>query len=361
MFAPARSWTVALAVALSTSVGLGACDKQKAVEVQAPIADVPMRYDLTPGQVYNGHIEVRNQLETPLGPVTMRFEFDAELMVTGSQSSEGTLLAAKANNIQARLIVPDGFPKGAIPVNQATAEQFNGVEIRFRVNDRGEISDEPDLEGQSPSAQAILGQVMLGIVTTFVKLPEEIVKKGGTWDAAAEKDEDVVSSTGSGTFSKTVRLEGVDADLAQLEIENETVSKGKVAGLPVKRTASSNSVVFFAAQGGYVAKIDRTYSMSGGGQSLTGEANGTWTKGEKREVEIVSAGPSEVQEITDPCDPDYVGGGECADEQQAITDPCDGDYVGAEECKEDAAPSDGKPPGERPTEATPGKTLEAPK
>ncbi|MGH1346529.1 MAG: hypothetical protein ACRBN8_33495 [Nannocystales bacterium] len=324
---------LALAAALVGCFGTS-CDKKPDTAVVVPDEGVTMRYDLTPGQTYAGHINQKTIIETQMGNVEMRLEYDVALLVTGATSPDGPLLAATFNNIKANAIMPGGIPPAAAGFDPKVAGTLNGVELRFNMTDGGELENMPELpEGQPPAIVAIMSQLTGGLQSAFTRLPDEPLKEGEEW--SRERDEDGTTSTMSGKLKK-LRANSDGDMVATLDTESSGKMKREVEGKMVEGSISGLSTISFVSSAGFASSLDRKLRRSTNMADIRLEFEVTWEKGEKTAVEV----QGEVQAVTDPCDADYVGGEECpADggEQQAITDPCDADYVGGEECPADAA------------------------
>lgn len=330
---------LALAAALLGCFGTS-CEKKQAAAAVVPDEGVTMRYDLTPGQTYAGHISQKTIIETPMGKIDMRLEYDVALIVTGSSSPQGPLLSATFNNIKANAIMPGGVPASAVGFDPKVASTLNGVELRFNMSEGGEVENMPELpEDQPPAILAILGQMTGGLQSAFARLPDEPLKEGGKW--TRDRDEDGTTSSMSGKLKK-LRTSGTGDMVATIETENTGKMKREAQGQTIEGTINGLSTIEFVSNAGYASALDRKIRQSSNMGDLNMEFEVSWEKGEKKAVEV----QGEVQAVTDPCDADYVGGEECpADggEQQAISDPCDADYVGGEECPADAASAEAPP------------------
>jgi len=331
---------LALAAALLGCFGTS-CEKKTDAAAVVPDEGITMRYDLTPGQTYAGHIEQRTLIETGMGNIDIRLEYDVALMVTGSSSADGPLLAATFNNIKANAIMPGGIPAAAAGFDPKVATTLNGVELRFNMNEGGELENMPELpEGQPPAIVAIMSQLTGGLQGAFARLPDDPLKEGGTW--SRDRDEDGTTSTMSGKLKK-LRANGDGDMVATLETENSGKMKREAEGKTIEGTVSGLSTIEFVSSAGYASSLERKIRQSTNMADVSLEFDVTWEKGEKKAVKV----QAEVQAVTDPCDADYVGGEDCpADgggEQQAITDPCDADYVGGEECPADAPAAEAAP------------------
>ena len=331
---------LALAAALLGSFG-AACDKEQLAEAAVPDTGVTMAYDLTPGQTYKGHVEQRTVLESPMGNIDMRLEYDLDVIVTGTMSADGPLLAATFNNIEANAIMPGGIPPEAAGFDPKVAKTLNGVELRFNMNEGGEVENMPELpEGQPPAIQAFLGQMTGGLQSAFARMPDKPLKKGESWSRDREDDGNTV--TMKGVF-KDFGTDASGATVATLETESSGDIKREAQGQTIEGTVSGLSTIKFVTSDGYASALERKIRQTSNMGSITLEFDITWEKGEKKAVE--ASAPAEVQAVTDPCDADYVGGEECPDDAQAITDPCDADYVGPEPCEDDAAAAEAAPAG----------------
>lgn len=330
-----------LGLALGAALVLVACPKpkQELSEVAVPDAGIELSYDLTPGQAYAGHVESRTSISTPVGDVVMSIEFDVELVATATTGADGPLVSARVDEITVTARAPEGVPIGAIAPPQELATKLNGVEFRFNLSNKGVAKNIPESpENTSAQMQALLGQLATGIQFGLIRLPPSSLKKGEGWDLEPREDKGV-KHVGTGKFVGMMHDDKSGANFAQLSFEVEASGERKAAGRSHEFVSSQSVQAMFSNETNFPSHVERKMSIDAGGQSFTIEAEVNWTKLEKR---AVTASPTEVQAITDPCDGDYVGAEQCKDgsEVQAITDPCDGDYVGPAECTPAAAPTE---------------------
>ena len=337
-----RSRSLLLAVTLLGCFGTS-CEKEQLAEAVVPDTGVTMAYDLTPGQTYQGHISQNTTIETPMGNVQMKLEYDVELLVTGNASADGPLLAATFKEIKANAVMPSGVPAEAMGFDPEAAKSLNGVELRFNMNEGGEIENIPELPEDAPmQIKVILGQMTGGLQAAFARMPDKPLKKGESW--TRDRDEDGTTTSMKGLF-KDFGSDASGATIATLETESEGKIKREAEGKTVEGTVSSLSTVKFVTSDGYASSLKRKIRQTSNMGSVNLEFDVTWTKGEKQAVEAKASG--EVQAVNDPCDADYVGPDPCGDDgdAQAITDPCDADYVGPDPCEDDAAAPAAAPEG----------------
>jgi len=305
---------VVLALALSLPAGCGKT-KSKLTEVAVPEAGVSMRYDLAPGQEYAGHVKVRNTLPTPVGDVLTTLEFDVALVVTGSEDASGKLVQATVKGIGLDLRLPEGVTPEMIGLDPQVAKGLDGTELKFNLGDHGEVNNEPEPPESAPlPTKAILGMITTGLMSAFVRVPEQPVKDGESWDAKSkESDVTVKSATVTGTLAGLGR-NAAGEDIAQLVYAANIEAEKQGQAIKIKQDVKAS----FSTTGGYPVTVERKINNELVGQAtVLIEIEAEWKKGGKQAVEVSSPPTGEVQAITDPCDPDYVGAEECTASEAA--------------------------------------------
>lgn len=309
-----------VALALVLPMASGCAKKQQLTAVEVPESGVSMRYDLSPGQQYKGHVRMRNSAQTPVGDVVTVIEFDVDLVVSAQQTEDGVLVRATVNQIKLDLRLPDGIPAAmAGGLTPEAASALDGMELRFDLSERGEVSNEPEPPENAPmETKALITMITSALTAGFVRVPEQPVKDGESWDAASTKrKEHVKSSTSTGTLEGLGRNEAGE-DIAQLAFVGAIEAEREGQTLKVEQDVKAS----FSASGGYPVSVKRTVNNEVVGQgTLLSEIEAAWTKGGKQAVEAAPAPAQDVQTITDPCDPDYVGAEECPDDAALAAEP----------------------------------------
>lgn len=328
-----------LFVAAMLCAAIPSCNKEQLAETVVPDEGVTMRYDLTPGQTFDGKVKTRTTVTTPMGDIVIKIGYEVDLLVTGTTTADGPLLAATLQAITMDVVTPSTIPAAATGFDPKIADSLNGLEFRFNMNTQGKIENMPELpEGQPPQVVAAVGQLMTGLQGGLARLPDEPLKKGESW-TKSEDDEDGKRST-QGTF-KAFGTDPSGGTVAKLETESTGDVQRERNGETMTATISALSEIDFVTSAGFASRVSRKLRQSSNMADLAIEIEATWTKGAVEAVEVT--GSNEVQAVTDPCDADYVGPDPCpadeASEQQAITDPCDADYVGPDPCPADEAAS----------------------
>lgn len=332
------------------------CDKRKLTEVEAPIGDTALRYDIEPGQAYSGHLKSRTAINTNLGEIVSNLQFDVDLVIAGASTDGGRLVKATLDNIQLSTLTPDGIPAAAAGASPEAARGLNGAEIRFTLDPRGIPTEMPEPPKDAPpQMQALLGQITQALAASFIEVPPEGVDAGQSWDAHVPKPdgdgEGELSGQAKGVFESLVQDEKSGEKFAKLRIEQTLKGSREAQGQKFEVTIDSQSEGLFNLAMRYPSSVKTTArsSFAMGDLNLTMEAE--WTKGGRRPDAVVPE--TEIQEVTDPCSPDYVGPDACeAQEVQAITDPCSPDYVGPEACEPEGEGESTPPPEAEPAEPT---------
>ncbi len=311
-------------VALSLAVAVplvGGCGKKKLTEIEVPDAGVDLRYDLTAGQAYGGHLKMRNAVQTPIGDLIQSIEFDVELVVNGP-IGESNLVAATVSDIKFDVRLPEGMPADAAKQMPSAEEAaaVGGTQLRFHLDEQGKVTEMPEPPKEiADKVGQVVGMVAGALQAGFVTLPGKPLKNGETWDPVSDDD---TGRKGTGTFNGMARDGASGADVARLTYAFERNPEAEGGGSGPRMEGNQDIEVLFATDG-YPVQIKR--KISGDIKGIGGfnsEVTAEWKKLDKR---AVTAPTNEVvQEITDPCDPDYVGPEECGPAEPAEA-PAEGD------------------------------------
>ena len=322
---PARVLLVAAALALP--FGSGCNKKQQLTEVEVPEAGLTLRYDLTPGQTYQGHVRMRNAAQTPMGEIISIVELDAALTVLSRGDQSKREVEVTVSNIQVDLRLPEGIPAGAAGMSPDSAKALEGMQIRFDLDAQGDTSNEPEPpEGMDPAMAGMIGMVTSAVTAGIsVRLPDQAIEDGATWDAVPkERDEEIKSAKSTGAFEGLGRNDAGE-DIARLSFESATESVRTQGTLELTIKAEATTKATFSASGGYPVSVERKINNEIVGQAtILIEIDAEWSKGSKVAVEAAPeaapADDADAQEVTDPCDPDYAGMEECADDAEATAE-----------------------------------------
>ncbi|MBA3547731.1 MAG: hypothetical protein H0T76_14705 [Nannocystis sp.] len=339
-----------LLVALLLCTAPLACGGGKNLQkLEAPASGVTLAYDLSPGQVYKGSVSNSESVRATSGASLSRgFDFDVTLAVRGPDpKGQGTMVTARYSNVNIRWGLPPGatFSVGEL-VSKATS-QLQGLEVDFVVDETGKVQSMPELPSDMPEElRFVLQEAIDTLETAFLPVPARPLKVGDSW-----KDDKVRGRKGKlGRYleaSTTSTVEGFfrdetkQSDVTKLKIEEtETeITTAKTGSHEVKKQTATTAL--FAHADRYLSSLERTrQTFDPGNATIFTTLKVQWTKSPPPQGS--AAAIKQVQDITDPCHPDYVGGEEC--QPAGAADPGDA-----------AAPTQPGPAGD-PVPVTPPKS-----
>jgi hypothetical protein len=345
MSRPLPRLVLALFVALAP-LGPLACNKGGLVRIDPPKGGVRLAYDLAPGATYEGHVRVGATLNQDGENLNQAIECDVRMVVLGEDGERpGTLVQATFNKVDVDAQLPRAYPISVEEFTRGTVAALQGMSVRFTVDETGKIVYmPPPPEGSDQLLGVMIGRVLDALESAFLVVPKRSVEAGESWSDEEKRGrkgklgryrEGTVQTKVEGLFRDEKRKE----DVVKLEIKQKrtdvvTTKDGR------RETQSEGTTFALFSTRGYLAEI----------------------KGETRDYDPVQ-GMSfkkvlvewrKVQDGSATKAAPAPAGEDAATEEQAITDPCDPDYVGGEECKE-ATPTEAAPAeGDAPPSATPG-------
>lgn len=329
MFPPmARAPRLLLSLLLCASPSLlvGCKTGPQLTKVEAPAEGIALRYDLTPGQVYKGSVRHNETIRSAntSNSSSNHFSFDLTLVVRGPDAEHGgNHVTARFSAVTVRWTPPPGLPISVAELNKKASAQLQGLEVDFSVDETGKIVHMPELPDDFPKESRPIVQEALDMLeTAFLSVPAQALKQGDTW-----KDEKKRGRQGKlgryvqGTvqtkidgFYKTGEPPVTVAKLVTEEEETEitTTSSG---GHEVKKRGSTSAL--FATDQKYLVNYtaDRQYDDTGNTNSFV-KTEVSWQK-VPSQTTPAAASTTQVQDISDPCHPDYVGAEECVEQPAA--------------------------------------------
>ncbi|MEZ4450048.1 MAG: hypothetical protein R3B09_11275 [Nannocystaceae bacterium] len=332
----ARSARVLLSAFVLLSIAslpAAGCKKGPAMEkIEAPAEGLQLKYDLRPGQVYEGRVS-RSEAVRDIrsgSSFNRSIKFNVTLAVRGEDPERGGIrVNARFTNIDPKWALPPGTP---FSLNEFLAEikqVIEGMEVTFNVDASGKILFLPTLpENIKPELGIVIQQVLDALEAAFLTVPGRALKIGESWTDEKKRGREgklgkfvqgKVTTTVSGYYRTPESEEVVELTVQDTESAVTTTKSGSHS---TERKGKSTSL--FSTSGSYLRSTVSEFTDFDPGVSNTiSKLDVRWTKVGG------GSGPEEVQAIADPCDPNYVGEAVC----QTIADPCDPNYVGEGECK----------------------------
>ena len=346
-----------LIVALLLCAAPLACGGKNLQKIEAPTGGVTLSYDLSPGQVYKGKVNNSQSVRATTGASLSRgFEFDVTLTVRGpAPEGQGIMVTARYSNVNIRWGLPPGatFSVGEL-VSKATS-QLQNMEVSFYVDETGKVVFMPELPSDMPEdLRFVVQEAIDTLETAFLPVPSRPLKSGDSW-----KDDKVrgrkgklgryLEATTTSTVEGFFRDEAHKADVTRLKIdETETeITTAKTGSHEVKKQTSTTAL--FAHADRYLSSLERTrQTFDPGNATIFTTLKVQWTKAPPPQGS--AAAIKQVQDITDPCHPDYVGGEDCQPEV-----PPGGTNPGDQAAPTEPPPAGDPVPAAPPAASTPPK------
>lgn len=346
-----RSFVLASCLALGLGLASTGCKKDmQALEI--PAEGIELRYSLTPGASFEGHIDRNQTLGAGDAQFRQVLKFGVTLQVLSVDEAGLARVAATVTGIQIDWNVP-GMPMSLDEFNANAKKTLEGVTIRFNVDAQGHVSDVPAPPPELDEITVgVLDSVIEGLTSAFYVLPAEPLKANATWDESDTRGREgklgkYIEEKTQGSLLGLFEHADTKQKLAQLRIDqdrNETTTTK--TGASSTRVRSKVSVEY-DVDADFITKIDNTQSSTQGPNTTTTKFTATWTrKSNGAQAPAPEPDPNagkQVQRIDDPCHDDYVGPNECSD-------PCNANYMGEEAC----APTPEPAPEATPPASTPG-------
>lgn len=318
-----------LALLLCAAPSLSGCKTGPGLtKVEAPAEGITLRYDLTPGQVYQGSVRRSATIRAASSSTssTQSFSFDLTLTVRGPDEAHGGVaVTARFSSVSVKWSLPPSFPISVAEFNRNASQQLMGLEVDFNVDETGKILHMPELpEDLSAELRVVLQQALDALETAFLTVPARPLKIGDTW-----KDDKTRGRKGKlGRYSQgtvTTRVDGFYSTgeppltVAKLVTDtNETEITTTASGSHEVKKQSTIEALFATEQRYLYSYVNEEQIFDAGNSNTFAKTEVNWAKPASQ----TGGGPApRVQDISDPCHPDYVGSEECATEAAPAEPP----------------------------------------
>lgn len=305
-----RRRTVAL-VAVLGCLGLTAtigCRGDRARRVRAPKAGVMLRYALDVGTSLDGHLRIgtTREVEGISEPLTQAVECDARLFIVKAQEDGTRVVRATFRNIDLDWSVPPETGLSTEAFAKLAATTLEGMEMRFTVSPRGSMLVPPaGPDRRPPELEGLLDTLGRASALAFVELPTGRVEPGDAWVDPA----DVPGTRRSEIrFERLVRRGGSGPTLAMLDVHFTSAVNIDTPSGPRRRQIDGETDLRLSDQGvpaEFHVELRDFDPLRG---TAVQQVHGRWTR-----TDAGDRGTTDVQDIDDPCDPDYVGTARCPD------------------------------------------------
>lgn len=337
----ARSFVLAALLATSSIVACSPSTELKRIRV--PREGQGLAYVLEKGTGFEGTLRVGNTrpvdgLDQPLNQTAT---CEVTMVVLGPVSG-GTEIRATFTGVELDWDLPPDATYSSDDLLQLAHERLRGMQVRFVVRPDGRVEELPTMPADAPAELAEVIETMIrGLEAFFVPLPPEPLRSRKTWDKS------FAHTTSSGmkrSMDHHLTLDGMfkhrreDLTVARLDIEQLRKAQRPGARGPLTVERKTRSVLMFSPSG-FPVELDReTQEFDPERGMVFRKVRAQWTSLRGQLPELITPAETvtdDVQVITDPCNPDYVGPKVC-------------ETVEPEPEPEPTPPTDADPPTDEP-------------
>lgn len=300
-----NSALVALLGGLLT-VGLAGCGGDRQRSVRAPKSGVKLRYALDVGTSLDGHLRIgtTRTVEGLSAPLTQSVECDARLFVVKVEDDGSRVVRATFRTIELDWSVPPETGLSTEAFAKLAATTLREMEMRFVVSPRGKVLGLPAGPERRPAElDGLLDTLGRAAALAFIELPDTAMQPGDTW---------VDTPTLAGARRNNAQFEGLTqrgkqgAPHAKLAVRFNSAQEVDTPSGPRRRQIEGESEVRLS-ESGVPSELHaelRDFDPTRG--TAVQQIHGSWTR-----TDMGDHGATDVQDIEDPCDPDYVGTAVC--------------------------------------------------
>lgn len=312
-----------LAFAVSALSGLSgsACGDRQLRKISAPRDGVQLAYAFEPATAYAGKVDVgiTRQVDGIDGPIKQSISGDVTMVVLGDAPEGGTRVRVTLTqgDLDWALLPESGYSREVFL--ELAVKRLKGLRLLMTIGPLGQVTQRPSApDDVPPELVEVIDSVIDGVAQSFIALPDRKLSKGERWVPAGPGR---VETRFRGLFRHLER----DEDVARLELEMSKVP----IGADLKGERQGSKLVLFATAG-YPARTDleaRDFDPKRGMSFRRVRVEWTKTGRAPPELIVQDEEVKDVQVITDPCNPDYVGPAAC-EEPDARDESEDDDLEG---------------------------------
>ena len=302
-----RCRSLALAAFLGClAVTTSGCSSDRERGLRAPKAGVKLHYALEVGTSYDGHLRVgtTRQVEGISDPLTQSVECDARLFVVKADEDGARVVRATFRSIELDWSVPPETGLSTEAFAKLAATTLKETEMRFSVSPRGKVVVLPSgPERRPPELDGLLDTLGRAAALGFLEVPERAVGPGDTW---------VDEPSLPGARRNSARFEGLSRrgksgpSLARLAASFTSAIEIDTPSGPRRRQVEGETDLRLSERGVPIELHTELRDFDPVRGTAVQEVHGSWSR-----TDAGDRGATDVQDIDDPCDPDYVGTATC--------------------------------------------------
>ncbi|MBV1859754.1 MAG: hypothetical protein KUG77_15180 [Nannocystaceae bacterium] len=290
-------------LALCVTAGCGA---ERERNVRAPQAGAKLHYALDVGTSLDGHLRIgtTRKVEGISVPLTQSVECDARLFVVKAEADGSRVIRATFRSVDLDWSVPPETGLSTEAFAKLAATTLKETEMRFTVSARGKVLTLPiGAERSPPELEGLLDTLGRAATLAFVELPASAVTKDHSW---------LDPATAPGTHRNNARFDGLSRRgksgvvTANLEVQFVSAVEVRTPSGPRRRQVEGETAVGLSDKGVPLRLYTELRDFDPLRGTAVQEIHGSWNR-----TDTGDQGTTDVQDIDDPCDADYVGTTPC--------------------------------------------------
>lgn len=300
-------------LALCSTAG---CSADREHSVRAPKAGAKLHYALDVGTSLDGHLRIgtTRKVEGISDALTQSVECDARLFVVRVEPDGSHVIRATFRSVDLDWSVPPQTGLSTEAFAKLAATTLKETELRFTVSARGKVLTVPvGAERRPPELDGLLDTLGRAATLAFVELPAAAVEKDHSWLDAA---------TGPGTHRNDARFDGLSRRgksgpiTANLDVRFVSAVEVDTDSGPRRRQIEGETSVGLSDKGVPLRVRTELRDFDPLRGTAVQEIHSSWNR-----TDTGDQGTTDVQDIDDPCDADYVGTTPCMDTPAAMAKP----------------------------------------
>lgn len=288
-------------------VGLSAgCDKDRERGLRAPKAGVKLHYALDVGTSLDGHLRVGStrEVEGISDALTQSVECDARLFVVKAEADGSRVVRATFRSVELDWSVPPELGLSTEAFAKLAATTLKEMELRFSVSPRGKVVVLPaPPDRQPPELAGLLDTLGRAASLAFVEIPARATAPGDRWVDAPSIPGGRRSEV---DFEGLARRGKMGPALAKLAVHFASATEVETPSGPRRRQLEGDTTLRLSERGVPTEFHTELRDFDPVEGTAVQQIHGSWTR-----TDAGDSGTTDLQDIDDPCDPDYVGTATC--------------------------------------------------
>ena len=282
------------------------CDKNREHGLRAPKSGVKLHYALDVGTSLDGHLRIGStrEVEGIADPLTQSVECDARLFVVKAEEDGSRVIRATFRSVELDWSVPPETGLSVEAFAKLAATTLKEMELRFSVSPRGKVVMLPSSPDRPPPELAgLLDTLGRAASLAFIEVPERAVGPGDAWADTSDLPDGRKNQV---HFEKLARRGKSGPALAKLDVHFTSATTVDTPSGQRRRQIEGDTKLRLSERGVPTELYTELRDFDPIQGTAVQQIHGSWSRTDNGD-----SGTTDMQDIEDPCDPDYVGTATC--------------------------------------------------